>query len=99
MFFFKFQHLVRCLGGTLTDIFVVTFCVALTERFRKINAAIKKRAFSEPSTSDFWSEIREDYLKAASMCKRVDDAISLVVLINIASNLMIIIMTIQGIWL
>ncbi|XP_063835465.1 gustatory receptor for sugar taste 64e-like [Ostrinia nubilalis] len=69
-----------------SDVFVICVSFFLTSRLEQVNkriVAVKGKYV--PST--FWRSIREDYCRAASLVRKVDDVIGGIIFISFANNL------------
>ncbi|CAH2238182.1 jg13016 [Pararge aegeria aegeria] len=82
----QFLNLQCTFNWNFTDVFVICISFYLTSRLEQVN---KKIAATRGKTvpSSFWRTIREDYNRATSLVRRVDEVIGGVIFISFANNL------------
>ncbi|XP_045542501.1 gustatory receptor for sugar taste 64e-like [Papilio machaon] len=71
---------------SFADLFIICISFYLTSRLEQVNEKIVKvRGKNMPQ--HFWRTVREDYNRAASLVRRVDEAIGAIIFISFANNL------------
>uniref|UniRef100_A0A336MGF6 Gustatory receptor n=1 Tax=Culicoides sonorensis TaxID=179676 RepID=A0A336MGF6_CULSO len=71
---------------TLQDMFIIAISIVLTARFAQWNARVKRYEL-QVVPARIWFELREDFTKLTELVMKVDETMSMIILIASASNL------------
>nr|WCC57992.1 gustatory receptor 7 [Papilio xuthus] len=71
---------------SFADLFIICISFYLTSRLEQVNDKIVK-ARGKNMPQHFWRTVREDYNRAASLVRRVDEVIGAIIFISFANNL------------
>ncbi|XP_055373552.1 uncharacterized protein LOC129606930 [Condylostylus longicornis] len=82
----KILNIFLTFGWNFMDAFIMIISVGLKARFKQINDNLE-RYRGQAMSNEFWSNYRNYYRNACSLCEKVDNAISFIMMASFSNNL------------
>lgn len=84
---YEWINILMTFSWNFIDLFIILISVALAMRFNQINCRLIENRSVADRCEHFWSQIRQDYYSMVNLVEKVDEEISMLILISTGHNM------------